>query len=62
MLDRFVQLSHLAGASRMRGSIMRIIWFSCIWVIWKEKNDKNFKNQEVGIPQLLDKIKMLSFW
>jgi len=62
MLDHFVQLSHLAGASRMCGSIMRIIWFSCIWVIWKEKNDKNFKNQEVGIPQLLDKIKMLSFW
>jgi hypothetical protein len=61
MLDHFVQFSHLVGSFRMRCSIMQIIWISCIWVIWKEMNDKNFRNQEVCNHQLLDKIKMLSF-
>lgn len=62
LLDHFTQFSHLAGRSQMRCSITRIIWFSCIWIIWKEINDKFFKNQDVGIPQPLDKVKLLSFW
>jgi len=39
-----------------------LIWLSCAWVLWNERNNKLFKNKEKSTSQLLDKVNVLSFW
>lgn len=42
--------------------LLQLLWFSCIWTIWKERNRRIFNQKEEQLQQLLDKIKLLSFW
>lgn len=39
------------------------IWFGfCVWVLWNERNDTLFRNQQSSIPQLLEKVKSCFLW
>jgi len=40
---------------------MYVIWFSCVWVIWKEWNNRVFDQKKESIHRLLDKVKLLSY-
>lgn len=41
----------------------RLIWHATIWLIWKERNAKIFKNQFKEVDEIIDEIKVLSwFW
>lgn len=40
--------------------IIRLVWFSSPWVLWKESNAKSFKNSQNTIHHLLDNIKAQS--
>jgi len=60
--NHFVQFDHSPCGSKLWRSILHVIWFLCIRVIWKKRNNRNFNNKEETIQQLLDNIKLLSFW
>jgi len=62
IVDHFYQFGTLSGGSKSRCSLMHMFWFATIWVIWKERNDRIFGGQVNHPLQLLEKIKLLSFW
>ncbi|RHN49776.1 hypothetical protein MtrunA17_Chr6g0450221 [Medicago truncatula] len=39
-----------------------LIWLSCVWIVWRDRNARIFKHQEDFIHHLLDKIKLQSYW
>jgi len=41
---------------------MHLIWFATVWVFWKERNDRIFGGKENSPIQLLETVKLLSFW
>jgi len=51
--NRFSQSIHL---------VFNSICLSCAWVIWNERNVRVFRQNGSSIQQLLDKIKIQSFW
>ncbi|AES96765.1 hypothetical protein MTR_5g041190 [Medicago truncatula] len=38
------------------------IWLLCVWVLWKDQNDKLFRNTHSSLPHMLDKVKSYSLW
>ena len=59
--DHFTHFGHLTGLPRSSYSFLQLIWMACVWVIWKERNNKVF-HQKITDPQsIADKIKQLSF-
>jgi hypothetical protein len=40
---------------------LRLIWLSTIWVLWKGRNDKNFKGSTFEVDDLVEEVKVLSW-
>jgi hypothetical protein len=57
--SHFIQFTKMAGMPRVSHLYFRIIWFTTIWVIWKERNNRIFQNTVPFV--LIDKIKLHSF-
>jgi hypothetical protein len=62
LVDHFIQFGSSAGYSKVRCSFMHLIWFATSWVIWKERNDRLFRTKQSSFPQLLENIRLLSFY
>jgi len=62
IFDHIVQFFRLSHNNKIRRSILQIIWFSSIKVIWKEQNSIIVIIHEEIIHNPVDKIKVLSFW
>jgi len=60
-LDHFHQFGHLTGFPIHTHIFLKLIWFSCVWTIWKERNRRIFNNKSLELHQLLNKVKLLSF-
>jgi len=40
-----------------------MIWHATIWTLWKERNERIFKEQRKEVEELVDEIKVVSwFW
>jgi len=59
--DYFNQFSYSGGVSKVRSSIIQVIWFASAWEIWKERNNRIFTDKECSVIQVVDKIKFLAF-
>ncbi|GAU37349.1 hypothetical protein TSUD_395310 [Trifolium subterraneum] len=59
--DHFVQFTFSVGGSRAHRSFLQLIWLTCVWVIWTERNHRLFRDSASSSQQLLDKIKFFSF-
>ena len=59
--DHFIQCSSMAGMPRGTHSFFKVIWFACVWLIWKERNNRTFKNMVSTPLVLVEKVKLLSF-
>ena len=59
--DHFIQFSYLASLSKVRQSILQVIWFATVWKIWKERNNRLFIDKICSVTQVVDKIKFLTF-
>jgi len=59
--SHFYQLSFIGGATKSRRSILQVIWYATVWEIWKERNNRVFNDKHCSIPQVVDKIKSLTF-
>jgi len=42
--EHFTQFINMAGMSRFTYSYLKVIWLACNWVLWKEMNNRVFKN------------------
>lgn len=45
-VQNFVQFAGLSCGGRVNKERFMVIWFACIWIIWKQRNDKVFKITE----------------
>ena len=50
-----------ANCSKVRQSVMHLIWYAIVWEIWKEKNSKIFNGKECSTYQIVENIKLLTF-
>jgi len=57
----FIQFSYIAGSSKVRQSILQVIWFATVWEIWKERYNRLFTDKIYTVTQVVDKIKSLTF-
>ena len=59
--DHLLQFGHLAEFPRHSHLFFRIIWFTYVWVIWKERNNRVFNQKALDSQTTSDKVKLLSF-
>jgi len=57
----FIQFSVIGGAAKSKRSVLQVIWFTTMWEIWKEINNRVFNDKNSPIPQMADRIKSLTF-
>jgi len=55
------QFGHLSGLPRSTHSFQIVTWLASVWGIWKERNNKIFKQKNDALDQLVDNIKLMSF-
>ncbi|CAJ2640326.1 unnamed protein product [Trifolium pratense] len=60
--DHFVQFTQSAGGQRAQWSFMQLIWLACVWILWHERNYRLFRNTTSFLHQMLDKVKLFSYW
>jgi len=61
LFQHFTQFTNMSGLPRRTHMFFRIIWFTAVWVIWKERNDRVFKNLASTPSRLIKKVKLTSF-
>ncbi|RHN59920.1 putative reverse transcriptase zinc-binding domain-containing protein [Medicago truncatula] len=61
VISLFNQFNFFGGAANSRKALLQVIWFASVWEIWKERNNRVFNDKNCSIPQLVDKIKSLTF-
>ena len=59
--EHFIQFTDMAGMPRSSYPFFKVIWLGCVWVIWKERNDRIFNNVASDPVTLIDKGKLNSF-
>jgi hypothetical protein len=58
----FIQFTNYLGGMKTRRSFLQLIWLLCVWLIWKERNDRIFNNIITPIKELVEKVKFHSYW
>jgi len=56
--DHFHYFSQLADMPCSSHLFIKLIWIACVWAIWKERNNRIFKNVASDPCALLDKVKL----
>lgn len=51
----------LLGRGSVRDNRFSVIWFGCIWVVWKRRNKKIFRNSNGLSDALIDEIQVLAW-
>ena len=59
--QHFTQFSIMLGLPRFTHIFFRIIWFTCVWILWKERNARVFKNTTSTSSTLIEQVKLTSF-
>jgi len=52
----FTQFSYFGGSSKVRQSILQVIWYANVWQLWKERNNRLFTDKNCSVIQVVDKI------
>jgi hypothetical protein len=59
--DHHNHFCYMAGLPRCTHAFLQSVWYSCVWVIWKNRNNCIFQNEPSDTHGLLDKVKCYSF-
>jgi hypothetical protein len=57
----FVQFTYSVGGLRARRFFLQLIWLTCVWVLWNERNHRVFRDVASPVTHLLEKVKLFSF-
>jgi len=57
----FIHFTKMAGTPLFTQLFFRIIWFATVWVIWKEMNNRVFKNTVSNPLNLIEIVKRNSY-
>jgi len=57
----FTRFTKMAGMPFFSHLFFKIIWFTTVWVIWKERNNRIFQNMISTLFTLIEKVKLNSF-
>ena len=60
--DHFVQFTYMLGSTSKFRSFMQLLWLACVWVLWTERNNRQFNNIENSIHQLVEKVQIHAYW
>jgi hypothetical protein len=60
--DHFLQFIQYPSVLKSRRSFFHLIWLLCVWVVWKDQNDRLFRNKHSSLLHMLDKVKSFSLW
>ena len=60
--DHLYQFGTFSGFSNSTHLALNLIWLSCVWLIWLERNARILYQKEASFNQLLDKVKLQSYW
>jgi len=59
--DHHLQFCYMARLPWCTHSYLQSIWYVCVWVIWKDRNDCIFKNEASHPSILIEKTKLNSY-
>jgi len=59
--DHFIQFIKLTGMPRSSHIYFKFIWLASTWAIWKDRNNRIFKNLVINPHIILEKVKLHSF-
>lgn len=59
--QHYTQFINMSGFPRFTHMFFRIIWFTSVWVLWKERNDRVFNNTTLVPSILIENVKLTSF-
>jgi hypothetical protein len=59
--DHLHQFGHMAGLPRFTHSYFKVIWHACVWIVWKERNNRIFKDKAEDLEQLFDNVIFLGY-
>ena len=59
--QHFTQFINMPGLPRFTHMFFRFIWFTSVWIPWKERNALVFKNTASTSNTLIEKVKLTSF-
>lgn len=60
--EHFTQFIEFGDFSKLKLSFMQVIWYACIWTIWKEKNDIIFNNNKLNFIDYSTKLSFFFFF
>lgn len=60
-MDHLEQFEGLIGSGRAFTERVKVIWFACIWCIWRSRNEKLFKNKEINMLNMVEHVKRWSW-
>ena len=58
----FLHFPNYLGGMKTRHSFLQLIWLLCVWLIWKDRNNRTFKNIITPTEELVEKVKFHSYW
>lgn len=53
------QIQGLFFSTKKSRQQVQVMWLACVWTIWKERNQRVFKQKECNVAQLVDHTKVL---
>lgn len=55
------QFENILCGGKSISNKLAVIWFTCVWCIWKSKTDKVFQNEKIIIEKVVNEAKMCCF-
>ncbi|XP_058750205.1 uncharacterized protein LOC131623225 [Vicia villosa] len=55
------QFENLFGGGKATSLKLLVLWCACIWCIWKARNHKIFRNEEIQIIKVIEEAKVYSW-
>ncbi|XP_058774729.1 uncharacterized protein LOC131649001 [Vicia villosa] len=59
--QHLLQFENLLGEGNLSTLKLRVLWCACIWGIWKARNNKIFRNEEIQIARVTEETKVYAW-